>query len=140
MSATTMPPPTAPPMPPPMYGMPPTGYAMPVPHTATPIAGGVLLIVAGILGAIGGVVTMMFSSALFFFPGLETLLLVCGLLQIIFGAFALIGGVMGIQRKMWGLALVGGILGIFAIGPYALASILSLIGLILIAVSKQEFS
>ena len=80
------------------------------------------------------------SSFASFIPGFETILLVCGLIGITFSAFALLGGIMAIQRKMWGLALVGSILGLFIIGPVFISSLLSLIALILIAITHREFT
>jgi len=71
--------------------------------------------------------------------GLESILYVCGALIAIFSIFAILGGIMALQRKMWALALVGSILGIFSWG-YFISSILCLIGMILIAVSKNEFN
>ena len=63
-----------------------------------------------------------------------------GAIGIIFGLIALIGGVMALQRKKWSLALIGSILGLFMIGLVVLeASILSLIAIILLANSKNEF-
>src|SRR3990172_693959 len=115
------------------YGYP--GVQAPPQKTAMPIAGGGLLIAAGILGLINWVYSILFlSSFASFIPGFETILLVCGLIGITFSAFALLGGIMAIQRKMWGLALVGSILGLFIIGPVFISSLLSLIALILIAI------
>src|SRR3989304_5163786 len=121
-----MPPPmSAPPgtAPPPMYGptaMPPMGPPMgpPMkPKTMKPT-------IAGIPGA----------------EGLAAIIVVCGAIGIIFGLIALIGGVMALQRKKWSLALIGSILGLFTIGFVVFeASILSLVALILLAISKNEF-
>jgi uncharacterized membrane protein len=44
-----------------------------------------------------------------------------------------------VKRKAWGLAIVGGILGIFTIGPLFLGSIISIVGLILVAISRKDF-
>lgn len=116
---------------------------MPVQKTALPVAGGALLIVAGIISitfwgfliAAGSAVASLIPIA-----GLGTLILICGSIGVIFSLITLIGGVFGIQRKMWGLALTGSILGLFSLGWYFLGSLLSLIGLILIAISKKEFT
>ncbi|MEE8564982.1 MAG: hypothetical protein V3S79_01205, partial [Candidatus Thermoplasmatota archaeon] len=50
-----------------------------------------------------------------------------------------LGGIISIKRKMWGFTIVMSIIGLFTIGPFLLSSILSLIALILIALSKKEF-
>ena len=114
------------------------------------MAGGVLILVSGILGLLMWVFFTLLvvggTSAILPIPGfpagmagsLATFLLVCGLIGLVFSIIAIVGGVMGIRRKMWGLSLVGGIFGLLAIG-YLLGSLLGLIGLILVAVSKKDF-
>jgi len=105
-----------------------------------PVAGGALTLVSGILAIIqGGLVA---SGAGFFgvglIPGLSEALVICGSIFIIFGLIAVLGGVMGVMRKMWGLCLVGGIFGLLGIG-FGLGSILGLVGLILTAISRKDF-
>jgi cobalamin synthase len=46
---------------------------------------------------------------------------------------------MALRRKMWALALVGSILGLFTFGFYGISSILSLVALIILAISRKEF-
>lgn len=140
------PPAAAPPPPPPMaYGPP----MMPVQKTAIPIVGGALLIIAGILAIILWGALIALGSAFGAGLGLvdpaaggllSGIILICGSIGVILSIFTLVGGVMAVQRKMWGLALTGAILGIFTIGLYALSSILSIVGLILIAVARKEFA
>lgn len=119
---------------------------MPVkPRTAAPVAAGVLLIIAGALGFVGLALSFIlvggFFSFLPFVGGiLGTLFLICGIVVSVFSAFALVGGVMAIRRRMWGLALTGSILGLFALGPLGISSILSLVALILVVVSHDEFT
>jgi hypothetical protein len=71
---------------------------------------------------------------------LSDILTVCGIIIIVLALIVLLGGFFGVMRKHWGLVILGGVLGLFLIGPYMLASILSLIGLVLVAVSKKDFS
>jgi hypothetical protein len=114
------------------------------PQTMMPMIGGILLIVAGLIGiafwayvaflgaAIGGMLPI--GGGLF-----TTIILVCGAIEIVFGILALLGGLMAIRRKMWALALVGSILGLFTFGFYGLSSILSFVALIILAISRKEF-
>jgi len=123
------------------YGYP--AFQAPAQKTALPTAAGGLLIAAGILGLISWVISILSFNSLVadpFFGFLGTILLICGIIGTIFSVFALIGGIMAIQRRLWGLALTGSILGLFIIGPVGVSSILSLIALILIAVSHREFT
>ena len=52
---------------------------------------------------------------------------------------ALIGDVFAMRRNLWGVALTGGVLGLFSIGPVFLSRILSLIAPIRIAISRDDF-
>lgn len=73
-------------------------------------------------------------------PGLiQTVTNACGLLILIFGVFLLMGGIFAIKRTHWGISLIGAILGIFSIGPLFLASMFSIIALILLVLSRDEF-
>jgi hypothetical protein len=57
-----------------------------------------------------------------------------------FSVALLMAGLDAIQQKGWSGTLIGIIMGLFVIGPYFSITILALIGLILIALSKNEFS
>ena len=109
-----------------------------------PVAGGALILVSGILGLVWWGLFIAAGTAAsntipFFGAGFANIILVCGAIGIIFSLIAVLGGVMGVMRKMWGLALVGGIFGLLSIG-YFLGSILGLVGLILVAISKKDFN
>ena len=128
-------------MPPPMYGAPPAK-----PQTMMPMIAGILLIVAGILSiANWGYILAVFATDptaagfMALIPGLATLVYVCGGIFIVLSIITLLGGVMALRRRMWGLALVGSILGLFIIGPFGVSSLLSLVALIILAISRKEF-
>ncbi|OGS50612.1 MAG: hypothetical protein A3K65_08515 [Euryarchaeota archaeon RBG_16_68_12] len=121
----------------------------PKPRTVLPILGGIFLIIAGLDG-IGTWAFVAFLGTLTSGVGfgfLGGILVACGAIGIIFGIIALLGGIMAIMRRMWALALIGGILGLFLVGSGALvmgvlfpeASVFALIGLILVAISHKEF-
>ena len=69
----------------------------------------------------------------------QTIIVVCGAIFIVLGIIELLGGIMALRRKMWALALVGSILGLFTFGFYGISSILSLVALIILAISRKEF-
>jgi len=131
-----------------------------------PTIAGILLLLAGALGIISGIyyayIGSIFTNLMDYYPDITTLpeyenitistpgfydsfgivqgiFIICGVIVIIFSIFALIGGLASIKRKMWGLALACAVLGLFSIGFIFISSILSLIALILIAISKKEF-
>ncbi len=114
--------------------------------TFIPVVGGALVIVAGIMGLfLGGVLLAVDFDELDQYgldiatDMIEDILTVCGTIIIILSLIVVLGGFFGVMRKHWGIALVGAILGLFVIGPLMLGTLFSLIGLILIAVSRKEF-
>ena len=124
--------------------------------SSLPITAGVLLIIAGIITILHWIVMIASSDLIISLIDLDmyssmnititpdqlsTTLNTCGAMAIATSIFTVFGGVMSFQRKMIGLALVGGILGVITLAPMFLfiPNILSLIGLILVFVSRKEF-
>ena len=113
-----------------------------------PLLGGALLVVAAILAIATWAYVIVAGSAFInsFVPAgmgagfLTGIIVVCGAIGIILGLIALLGGVMALMRKMWGVAILGAILGLFTIGFWGLSSLLSLVALIVIAVSHKDFA
>ena len=99
-------------------------------ESAMPLVGGILIILAslGYFGA-GGVLAGGSALVWDFGGGVGV---ACGVVLIILGIISLLGGIFAIQRKNFAIALIGGI--------FVVPSILGLIGLILVAVSKDEFN
>jgi hypothetical protein len=127
-------------MPPPQPMSPPSGSSSPL-----PIVAGILLIIVALQAYIVGgalFVGSEFVSSFSDVPGADTLsdiLKVCGIIFIILGILVILGAVSAITKKSWGLALVGSIIGIFTIGYYLTGTLLSIVALILLALSKDEF-
>ena len=109
-------------------------YGQPVKkETAMPTIGGVLILIAGLIELAGGAI--LIGGSTFFIP-LDfggAALAICGIVIAVIGVIALLGGVFAIQRKHFGLAILGGIVGL---GGWFIPG---LIGLILVALSKDEF-
>ena len=70
---------------------------------------------------------------------IKELLLICGSIGFFLSIFTILGGMMSLKKQMWKMALFGGILGVLSIGPLFISSILSIIAVILIYISKDEF-
>ena len=119
-----------------------------------PMIAGVLLIIACLLAFVGAGQIFFFDLDALDIEGIlededvdgeidtglvETVLNVCGAIFLVIGIFLLVGGVFAIKRMNWGIALVASIVGLFSIGPFFLGSILSLVALVLIYMSKDEF-
>jgi len=111
------------------------GAAAPKKESAMPLVGGILIIIGGLIELVVGGVLITGGTALFDVTmGVSGILAVCGAIFVLLGLIALLGGIFAIQRKHFGLAVVGGVLGL---GGYL---IFALVGLILVAVSRDEFS
>jgi hypothetical protein len=101
-----------------------------------PVVGGVLVLIAGLVELISGGILISGGEFLGGFDmgtGVHNILTVCGVIWIILGIVAILGGIFAVQRKHFGLAVLGAILGL---GGYF---IFALIGIILIAVGKDDF-
>lgn len=116
------------------------------PSTSKPTAAGVLMILAGLMSA-GFWAVVVFSTGSLVAQSVtgstlaqvQGVLAVCGGIEILFSVLMIVGGAFATQRKMWGIALVGSILGLFTIGFLFLSSLFALIAIILIATSHNEF-
>jgi hypothetical protein len=114
-----------------------------------PVLAGILLILTGLLGLLTWVSAISVDTSMIqgILPSnspitaeqLQSFLLVCGIIGSILSIIALAGGIVALRRKGWGLAMIGSVLGLFTIGPYFLASILALIGLIILVISRKDF-
>jgi hypothetical protein len=60
-------------------------------------------------------------------------------LMVVYGLFALSGGVLAMMRLYWPLAVLGAACSIAALGGFYLSTLFGAIGLILIAWTKEEF-
>jgi hypothetical protein len=105
-----------------------------------PLVGGVLIIIAGVLGVLEGMLTFgaigEVSTLGYEVPGSVSC---CAGLMVLFGLVAVLGGWSAMGRKSVVFAIAGGIFGILAIG-FLIGAVLSLIGIILVAVAHSEFS
>ena len=118
------------------------------PKTWKPVTAGILNIVAGVLSLLGflGVIIAIIAVGAGpfmwdYFPGLgpltvgfiQSILVIVAIFSAIVGILPLLGGIYGVQRKKWGLALAGSIAAIFGSTPLGIAST------IFTAISKDEF-
>jgi len=111
-----------------------------IPHQARRIAwvslGGILVIMAGAFGLADAVFVFGLAAD---YSILDAESATCGILMIVFGVIAIMGGIMAILRLQFPLAVIGAVSGILAYGCI-LGSLLSIIGLVLIMAMKKEFS
>ena len=117
-----------------------------VQKTWKPVTAGILNIVAGVLsllGFLGVIIAIIAVGAGPFmwgaFPGLgpltvgfvQSILVIVAIFSAVVGILPLLGGIYGIQRRKWGLALAGAIL--------SLPGIMGVLAIIFISLGKKEF-
>ena len=64
----------------------------------------------------------------------------CATILCMLAIFPILGGIFALKRKLWGIAVVGSILGIFTLGFLFVTPVMSIIALILLIMSRNEFS
>jgi hypothetical protein len=95
--------------------------------SSLPLVGGILILLAS-LGYLGiGAIVVAGSSVALVGEGVA-----CGGVLLVLGIISILGGIFAIQKRHWAIALIGGI--------FVIPSVLGLIGLILVAVSRESFS
>ncbi len=125
------------------------GMPAQVQKTWMPVVGGALVIVAGILAIAMGAMYMSFDASDFEDLGvalppeftaedLEGMMVVCGVILFVFAIIAIVGGSFGIRRRHFGFAIAGGVFGLLGLG-FLVGSLLALVGVILVALSRKEF-
>jgi len=101
-------------------------------ESGMPVAGGVLILLGSLAYIILGGIVAAGSTIAEDLTSVETTgAMACGAVGVALGVISLLGGIFAIQKKYWALALIGGIL--------TIPTILGLIGLILVATSRDAF-
>lgn len=123
-------------------------------NSSTPKIAGILLLFVGMLIILHWIYiiaspdfidtimnTGVYNSMNITSQDLATVFNFCGIIAIGLSLFTIVGGLLAFQRRMFWLACIGGIVGIFAIAPLFLfiPNILSLVGVILIIRSRKDF-
>ena len=119
-----------------------------------PMIGGILLLISGVIALVYWLyvannvdffTSMMDVSYLqsldpkITIEAIKETLVLCGTIFSIIAIFPILGGVLALKRKLWGVVLACSVIGLFSIGIMFSSSILCLIALVLIATSKREF-
>jgi hypothetical protein len=106
--------------------------------SSTLTLGGVLALLAGVLALGQGLLYIVVGQAVGSYAP-SGFLCLCGGIDFLFGVFSISAGIFAIQRKHFGLAVIGAIFGMLGIG-LLIGFVFGLIGLILIAISGHEFT
>jgi len=133
----------------------PESKPKPSSYNSFPLIAGILLVIAGVSSIIIWVPiivadTTMIEQAVditqfqqidpsITIENIKELFNICATVGIIISIFTILGGILSIKRKQWGIALSLSIIGLYGIFPLIIGGILSFIALILIALSRKEF-
>jgi hypothetical protein len=117
-----------------------------------PLIAGILLLIGGIMSILTWIAALSFDMSMIdpllvenqnvtITPAqIQSIVQTCSVIGIILSVFPLIGGILSIQKKLWGGVLSCSIVGLFTVGPLFLSSVLALISLILVVYSKDQFA
>ena len=111
-----------------------------VEKTWKPTTAGILAIIGGIIGCIYGIGVAVVGGiiggmmAVFGLGGLGGIGIAMGVVLLILGVIAIVGGASAMKRKSWGLALAGSICALF--NP---VGVLGILAIIFVAIGKSEF-
>ncbi len=109
-------------------------------QTVNPVIGGVCVIAAGALAVLQGLVALLGEAVILEFSGVWTgWLTLYGVTFVVVGMGAILFGARAIRRMGYTGALIGAVLGIAGIG-FGIGPFFALAGLILIALSRNEFT
>ena len=124
----------------------PQAWPQVAPRTTRPIIGGALLIISGLLGMVS--TYLIFTQPLTAADVASIQNMTAGDLTanalLVFAvvyaqAFAILGGIMAIQRKNWKLAVLCGVVSLLNFGFFLIGTFLGLAGLIAIITSRRDF-
>lgn len=119
------------------------------PKSRKPLIAGLLMIGSAVLAVVMGIQYLIMDSSEIesILPTLPEgvtiedimdMLRACGVVVMIFGAIAVLGSVMAITRQKFGLAVAGSVFAILGYG-YLVGSLLGIVALIILILSKDEF-
>jgi len=63
----------------------------------------------------------------------------CATIGLVISIFPILGGVLALKRKMWGISVACSIIGLLSIGIFFTSSLFSFIAIIILFISKKEF-
>lgn len=124
----------------------PQAWPQVAPKSARPLIGGVLLLISGLLGLASTYIIFTQPLTPTDIAALQNMtagalaanaLLVFALVYA--QAFAILGGIMAIQRKNWKLAVVCGVASLLNFGFFLIGTFVGLAGLIAIITARRDF-
>ena len=131
--------------------IPPEGYIEK--RFSFPLIAGILLIFTGVVSITGWILFMNMDESLlgdllkqiqvtvpsYSIEDLKNFISVCSLIGIIISIFPILGGILSVKKKLWGVAITSSIIGLVIIMPVIFLIFIPLISMILLIVSRKEF-
>jgi len=127
---------------------------IPSKKSSLPMVAGIMLIIAGIVAIIFwtpffsmDITTIEKSVDISQFQQIDSdisaeeilgFLKTCAIIGIIISIFPILGGILAIRRKLFGISVACSIIGLFSFGMF-ISSIFSLIALILLIIARKEY-
>ena len=122
-------------------------------YSSFPLIAGILLIFTGFLSIFGWILFMNIDESLlgdfliqiqetvpsYTISDLKNFISSCSLIGIVVSIFPILGGILSIKKKMWGVVLISSIIGFVVIMPIFILIFIPFISTILLIVSRKEF-
>lgn len=111
------------------------------PKTPMSFAGGLLILLGGMISMVNGFLILNASRFVprIFGLGDFSLTPVCGTLMLMLGLGAVMGGMLGVFRRQWAVVMAASVLCVISIGWSFVSMVLGSMGLLLVAMSKDDF-
>jgi hypothetical protein len=105
-----------------------------------PTIAAILMVGAGISELYSAVLGFRVQAPVTDLPiNVSGLILFCATLMLVMGVVVTAGAFVAFKRLSFTMAMIATIAGMLGVGPYALGSLMSLIAMVLVALSKEEF-
>lgn len=121
-----------------------------------PLIAGILLIIAGIISIMLWIPVITMDISLienvvdisqfqqidpsFTVEDIKGFMTTCAIIGMVISVFPILGGILSVKRKLWGIALAGSIIGLTMFVPSIIGGALSLVAMIMLIYSRNEFS
>ena len=131
--------------------MPPDGYIEK--RSSFPLIAGILLIITGVISIAGWILFKNIDESLlgdllkqiqvtvpsYTIEDLKNFISVCSLIGIVVSIFPILGGILSVKKKLWGVAITSSVIGLVVIIPVIILIFIPLISMILLIFSRHEF-
>ena len=122
-------------------------------YTLFPIIAGILLVFTGLISIVGWILFMNMDVSLlgdllkqiqeavpsYTIDDLKNFISVCSSIGIVVSIFPILGGILSVKKKLWGISLTSSICGFIVIIPFIFLIFIPLISMILLIISRRYF-